>query len=111
MKLLFDANISWRILKFIKDDFPSCFHVKDIPLKQPVTDREIWDFAKENNFTIITHDDDFEKLILQKSIPPKVIILKSFNQNTNQIASTLLSKKEIIESFVSNEDLMILEIY
>ena len=111
MKLLFDANISWRILKFIENEFPKCFHVKDIPINQPATDNEIWNFAKENNFTIITHDDDFEKLLLQKSIPPKVIILKSFNQNTKQIASTLLAKKEIIKSFIPNEELMILEIY
>lgn len=111
MKLLFDANISWRILKLIENEFPNCLHVKNIPLNQPATDNEIWKFAKENNFTIITHDDDFEKLLLQKSIPPKVIILKSFNQNTKQIATTLLAKKEIIESFINNEELMILEIY
>jgi predicted nuclease of predicted toxin-antitoxin system len=56
-------------------------------------------------------DDDFEKLLLQKRIPTKVIILKSFNQNTKQIVTTLLAKKDIIDSFINNEELMILEIY
>ena len=111
MKLLFDANISWRIIQLIEADFPNCFHVKDIPVTQPATDAAIWNFAKEKNFTIVTHDDDFEKLLLQKRIPPKVIILKSFNQNTKQIVTTLLAKKDIIDSFINNEELMILEIY
>ncbi|WP_243235304.1 DUF5615 family PIN-like protein [Flavobacterium pectinovorum] len=42
----------------------------------------MWEFARQNNYTILTHDDDFEKLLLLKGVPPKVIILKTFNQNT-----------------------------
>ena len=111
MKLLLDANISWRIIKLVEDDFSDCLHVKDIKITQPAKDLEIWEFAKQNNFTILTHDDDFEKLLLLKGAPPKVIILKTFNKNTKQIAELLISKREIIESFISNQDLMILEIY
>ncbi|MEN2400511.1 DUF5615 family PIN-like protein [Flavobacterium sp. MC2016-06] len=111
MKLLLDANISWRIVKLVGNDFSNCFHSKDIKINQPAKDIEIWEFAKQNQFTILTHDDDFEKLLLLKGAPPKVIILKTFNKNTKEIAELLISKKEIIESFVSNKELMILEIY
>ncbi|WP_264534688.1 DUF5615 family PIN-like protein [Flavobacterium sp. N1736] len=111
MKLLLDANISWRIVKLIGNDFSDSLHSNVIPVNQPAKDIEIWQFAKQNNFTILTHDDDFEKLLLLKGAPPKVIILKTFNKNTKQIAELLISKKEIIESFISNNDLMILEIY
>ncbi|MBB4801439.1 putative nuclease of putative toxin-antitoxin system [Flavobacterium nitrogenifigens] len=111
MKLLLDANISWRITKLIETDFPDCFHSKDIPVNQPAKDLEIWEYARKNNFTILTHDDDFEKLLLLRGVPPKVIILKTFNKNTKQIAELLISKKDIIESFNLNDELMILEIY
>ncbi|KUJ59383.1 hypothetical protein AR687_23550 [Flavobacteriaceae bacterium CRH] len=111
MKLLFDANISWRILKLTGNDFPDSLHANTIPVKQPAKDIEIWEFAKQNNFTILTHDDDFEKLLLLKGVPPKVIILKTFNRNTKQISEILISKKDIIDSFISNDELMILEIY
>ncbi|WP_433832974.1 DUF5615 family PIN-like protein [Flavobacterium anhuiense] len=80
-------------------------------VKQPAKDIEIWEFARKNDFTILTHNDDFEKLLLLKGVPPKVIILKTFNKNTKQLAELLISKKEIIESFISNDQLMILEIY
>jgi len=111
MKLLLDANISWRIIKLIENDFSNSFHSKDIKIIQPAKDIEIWEFAKQNQFTILTHDDDFEKLSLLKGSPPKIIILKTFNKNTKEIAELLISKKEIIESFISNNELMILEIY
>jgi len=111
MKLLFDANISWRIIKPLENDFSNCLHAKDIEVTQPAKDLEIWEFAKHNNFTILTHDDDFEKLLLLKGAPPKVIILKTFNKNTKQIAELLILKREIIESFIASQDLMILEIY
>lgn len=111
MKLLLDANISWRITKLVENYFSGCFHSKDIKINQPAKDIEIWDFAKQNNFTILTHDDDFEKLLLLKGAPPKVIILKTFNKNTKEIAELLIAKKEVIESFISSNELMILEIY
>ncbi|OUL63495.1 DUF5615 family PIN-like protein [Flavobacterium sp. AJR] len=112
MKLLLDANISWRILKLVENDFSGTFHSKDITnVNQPAKDIEIWEYARKNSFTILTHDDDFEKLLLLKGVPPKVIILKTFNKNTKQIAEILISKKEIIKSFISNNELMILEIY
>jgi predicted nuclease of predicted toxin-antitoxin system len=111
MKLLLDANISWRIIKLIANDFSNCLHANNIPVNQPAKDIEIWQFAKQNNFTILTHDDDFEKLLLLKGVPPKVIVLKTFNKSTKQISEILISKKETIESFISNEELMILEIY
>lgn len=99
------------IIKLVENDFSGCFHSKDIITNQPAKDIEIWEFAKQNQLTILTHDDDFEKLLLLKGAPPKVIILKTFNKKTKQIAELLVSKKEIIESFISTNELMILEIY
>ena len=51
MKLLLDANISWRIAKLVENDFPNCFHSKDIQITQPAKDNEIWEFARKNDFT------------------------------------------------------------
>lgn len=38
MKLLPDANISWRLIKLIENDFSNCFHCKDIKTNQPTKD-------------------------------------------------------------------------
>ena len=47
MKLLLDANISWRIIKIIENTFPNCLHSKDIDIKPPAKDNEIWKFTKK----------------------------------------------------------------
>jgi len=111
MNLLIDANISWRIVKILSSYFSKIVHAKDIDVSQPAKDIEIWNYCKENIFTIITHDEDFEKIVLSKGCPPKVIILKTFNKNTLELANLIISKKEEIESFYSNSELMILEIF
>ena len=110
MNLLIDANISWRIIKILNSHFSSVVHTRDIDVVQPAKDNEIWNYCKKNNCTILTHDDDFEKMIILKGAPPKVVILKTFNKNTLELANLILNKKSEIVDFISNPDLMILEI-
>ena len=58
MKLLFDQNISFRLIKLIIDIFPDSKQVRELGLENS-TDIEIFDFAKRNDFTIVTFDSDF----------------------------------------------------
>jgi len=69
MTLLFDENISYRILKKIQDDLPGCLHVTGIKpaLKN---DFEIFQFAKKHGYVIVTYDEDFYELQLMNGFPP-----------------------------------------
>ena len=58
MKLLFDQNISFRLIKRIIDLFPDSKQVRELGLENS-TDTEIFDFAKRNDFAIVTFDSDF----------------------------------------------------
>lgn len=71
-KLLFDQNISYRIVKQLKDDFPGCKHISTIGLNDE-EDPEIWQYAKKNHFTIVTFDSVFYEICLIKGHPPKII--------------------------------------
>ncbi len=42
---------------------------------QFATDREIWSFARENGFCIVTFDSDFNDLATLQGQPPKIIWL------------------------------------
>jgi len=57
MKLLFDENISFRILREIQSLFPDSIHVNSSKLEDN-RDITIWNYAKQNNFTIVTFDED-----------------------------------------------------
>ena len=59
MKLLLDANLSWRMVAVLKQYFDDCFHVDHIGLTVPAKDSEIWNYALENGLIIVTKDEDF----------------------------------------------------
>ena len=73
MKLLFDENISYRIVKKLKSLFPESKQVSDLNL-EGLTDRRIWNYAKEEHYTIVTFDADFYDLVTLYGHPPKVMV-------------------------------------
>ena len=56
MKLLFDQNISFRILSKLKINFPEAKQVRELGIEN-YTDIESWKFAKENNWLIHKRPD------------------------------------------------------
>src|SRR5215216_6001224 len=90
MKLLLDANVSWRLANTLKLYFEDCKHVDHIELAVPASDIDIWEYALKNNMFIVTNDEDFVNLINIKGFPPKVILLKTGNQSNHYIESLLI---------------------
>jgi predicted nuclease of predicted toxin-antitoxin system len=111
MKLLLDANLSWRLIEKLKFHFESCIHVDRCTLPVPAKDLEVWQFAKDNELIIVTNDDDFLNLINFKGFPPKVILLKTGNQSNEFIVSLLINHKEDITALQASEEYGLLEIY
>lgn len=58
MKLLLDENLSRRLVPKLLDVFPGTIHVADVDMLR-TPDPEIWQYAKEHDFTIIANGDDF----------------------------------------------------
>lgn len=98
MKLLFDENISYRIVKILEDLFPECSHVKHHDLLQK-DDFLVRDFAKQNEFIIVTNDSDFNDLFLLLGFPPKIIWLKTGNTSTRGNADLLIKHRQSIIDF------------
>ncbi len=111
MKLLLDANISWRMLNQISEHFPESAHVDSIPVNRPAKDIQIWNYALKHDYTIVTNDEDFSKLSLYKGFPPKVIILRLGNMSTFHLSKVLKDHKQEILHFAASDDVGILEIY
>jgi len=88
MSLLFDQNISFRIVKRIEDIFPGSISVRDLGYNNP-HDVDIWKFAKSNNFSIVTFDSDFIDLSNLRGFPPKIIRLRMGNTSTKNIAERI----------------------
>jgi predicted nuclease of predicted toxin-antitoxin system len=55
MKLLFDHNLSPKLVHSLAELFPGSNHVYYLALDQ-VEDRQVWQYARTNNFIIVTKD-------------------------------------------------------
>ena len=102
MRLLFDQNISFRIISKIETDFPEVKQVRQLGIEN-YSDIEIWKYAKENKFTIVTFDADFYDLSNLKGHPPKIIWLRFGNTKTDFLAAILHKKKSIIKDFLNSD--------
>jgi predicted nuclease of predicted toxin-antitoxin system len=111
MKLLFDANISWRLTTILKQHFDECLHVDYVGLASPAKDIDIWNFAKENDLIIISNDTDFLNLINQKGYPPKIVLLKTGNQSNQYIATLLIKHSSDIADLINDDGCGFLEIF
>ena len=60
MKLLLDENVSSKLVKFLIQEFPDSTHIDFLEM-QGTADTNIWDYAKENDFTILSKDNDFRQ--------------------------------------------------
>ncbi len=103
MRLLFDQNISFRIISKISNFFPEAKQVRELGIEN-FSDLEIWKFAKENNYTIVTFDADFYDLANLKGHPPKIIWLRFGNTKTDFLAGVLNSRNSIIRDFMLSEE-------
>jgi predicted nuclease of predicted toxin-antitoxin system len=102
MKILLDANISWKLSNVLKPIFGECAHVDLIGLSVPANDIDIWDYALKNGYIIITKDNDFVDLLELKSFPPKVVLLKTGNNSSKALSELLISIKPMIEDLENN---------
>ncbi len=97
--LLFDQNISFKVAKKVQDLFPGSKHLSDLKLDRN-TDIEIWEFAKNNNYCIVTFDFDFIDLSTLKGSPLKIIWLRLGNTTTEKIISKLEADSKVINEFL-----------
>jgi len=111
VKLLIDENLSWRLIGLLKDAFPEIEHSTNTRLGESSSDTNMWEYAQQNNCSIVTNDEDFYLLSLHKGFPPKIILLRTGNQSTKFIASVLLNHREEIVDFVRSQEHGVLEIY
>ena len=112
MKLLLDANISWRLVSILKEHFGECVHADSIPeLVFPAKDSKIQQYAKDNGYFVITRDNDFDDLFTLKGFPPKIVLLKTGNCSRIFTADLLIKSKQAIQNFLESEEYGLLEIF
>ena len=99
--LLFDENLSPKLVERIADIFPKSLHVVHCGLGQSL-DSDIWEYAQRNDLTIISQDTDFVALSERFGFPPKVIVLRVHNEKTSYIELLIRSNENEIKKFIAS---------
>lgn len=110
MKLLLDEKVSRRIMPLLVTDYPDTTQVALLGLER-ASDGEIWQYAKANDFAIVTKDADFYDMSLVLGSPPKVIWLKGGNVTKAEVARVLLDNRESIEVAIGDGGVDCVEVY
>jgi predicted nuclease of predicted toxin-antitoxin system len=103
LKLLFDENLAPSLVLGLTDIFPQSEHVSRIGLGA-ASDREVWEYAREHGYTLVSKDSDFHELSLLYGSPPKVVWIRRSNCSTRQIEFILRNKQEDIRSLLNNTE-------
>ena len=98
MKLLFDENLSHKLAELLADIFPNSTHVRNVGLKSS-DDAQVWKFAIDNGFVLVSKDADMHDRSLLFGFPPKVIWIRLGNCSTAQVEKLIRGSKEPISNF------------
>jgi predicted nuclease of predicted toxin-antitoxin system len=97
VKFLLDFNLSPKLVGMIDDLWPGSIHIRDAGFEGETPDEAIWQYARQNGFTILTADYDFLHLADRYGHPPKLIRLEGMNYPT-QLAAELLRGHAVVIS-------------
>lgn len=107
---ILDNNLSSRLPQILADAYGKVHHVKDYGLETS-SDHEIWNYVRQRNGTIFSKDMDFYHLLNRFGHPPKIIWIRTGNATTRQIANLLIDKADVVQQFLKNDQLGLLELY
>jgi predicted nuclease of predicted toxin-antitoxin system len=103
VKLLFDQNLSHRLVQALQKEFPDSRHVREVGL-QEATDIVVWQYAIQQGFAIVTKDADFHQRSFLFGHPPKVIWVRVGNASTATIEALLRRRAGEVGAFGSDPD-------
>lgn len=103
MKLLFDANLSPKLVGRLSDLFSGSTHVFDTDLVRDTPDLAIWKYAAANGYAIVTADSDFIGLSQEYGYPPKVIRIEKCTFRTAEVEALIRRNAIRIVEFETSE--------
>jgi predicted nuclease of predicted toxin-antitoxin system len=98
MKLLFDENLSHKLVRQLADLFPDSVHVREVGLKA-ADDPLVWDYAKNNDLMIVSKDSDMHQRSFVFGYPPKIVWIRLGNCSTSDVEKLLRKNFAAIKSF------------
>lgn len=103
MKLLFDENLSYRLVAALADIYPDSKHVREIELLG-ADDLHVWNYAAEHGYLLASKDTDFYERSLVFGSPPKIIWLRTGNSTVAETITLLRNQYIVVRHFAEDKE-------
>jgi predicted nuclease of predicted toxin-antitoxin system len=109
VSLLFDQNLSWRLVGLLAVEYPGSEQVIAAGLAG-ADDRTVWSYAATKGLAIVSKDADFRDLSTGLGAPPKVIWVRVGNGPTRDIEDLLRARLTDVTAFLADPSAALLEL-
>jgi predicted nuclease of predicted toxin-antitoxin system len=109
VKLLFDENLSPKLSVRLAALYPDSTHVSRVGLER-ADDATVWQYARDQGFSVVTKDADFEEISLRLGSPPKLVWLRRGNCSVDDTAQMLSANAEAVRAFLEHSQNSVLVI-
>jgi predicted nuclease of predicted toxin-antitoxin system len=103
VKLLFDENLSGRMVETLADVYTGSEDVLALGFGG-AGDGVVWEYAMLHGLTIVSKDVDFYERSLRTGAPPKVIWIRLGNCSTAAVEMLLRNSREALIRFAESEE-------
>jgi predicted nuclease of predicted toxin-antitoxin system len=111
VRLLFDQNLSPRLVTRLVDLFPGSAHVQDLGLSQ-ASDASVADFWRTGRlYILVSEDSDFFEPALLRGHAAKIVWIRRGNCSTAEIENILRRHTGEITQLARTEKLYLLMLY
>ena len=103
LKFLLDAQLPSRLKLLFQEFRFEAIHTLDLPLQNRTPDHEIIRYSTEENWIVVTKDNDFVESYLIAGKPKKLLLLSCGNLSNQALENLLRSNLlRLVEEFESN---------
>ncbi len=103
MRLLFDANLSFKLVERLADLYPGSAHVSSLQMERS-GDLAVFEYAGANGLLIASKDEDFHQLAFLYGPPPKVVWIRLGNCTTEDVERQLRANTDRLAAFETDAD-------
>lgn len=109
MKILLDQNISYKAIKKLQSQYEEVVQIGRLGMAQ-TDDAMVWQYARINNYVLVTIDPYFQERNILANHPTKIIWLKCENTSTKHVIKLLRDNHEKIMRFYESKEHSCLEL-
>ncbi len=106
MRLLFDQNLSLRLVRLLAIEFPGSQHVRDVGLAS-AADPAVWNHAATGGLTLVSKDADCQQRAYLYGPPPKIVWIRLGNGST-AVVHLLRSRLADLHAFLADPNAAVL---